>query len=85
MKRDSADVKEMEAGAAYTPASLGADGKFYSQNAGHLFVIGKRHASKESHEIEPLRSHNRGGLVAAAFFLLKMWLLRRDSNKQRSR
>jgi hypothetical protein len=27
-------------GAAYTPASLGTDGKVYSQNSGHLFVIG---------------------------------------------
>ena len=27
-------------GAAYTPASLGADGKIYSQNDGHLFVVG---------------------------------------------
>ncbi|HEV2691142.1 MAG TPA: IPT/TIG domain-containing protein [Bryobacteraceae bacterium] len=28
-------------GAAYTPASLGGDGKIYSQNNGHLFVVGK--------------------------------------------
>jgi outer membrane protein assembly factor BamB len=28
-------------GAAYTPASVGADGKIYSQNAGHLFVVGQ--------------------------------------------
>jgi len=27
-------------GAAYTPISLGADGKIYTQNAGHLFVAG---------------------------------------------
>jgi hypothetical protein len=27
-------------GAAYTPASLGPDGKIYSQNDGHLFVAG---------------------------------------------
>jgi hypothetical protein len=27
-------------GAAYTPASLGSDGKVYTQNSGHLFVIG---------------------------------------------
>jgi len=26
-------------GAAYTPASLGGDGKIYSQNSGHLFVV----------------------------------------------
>jgi hypothetical protein len=28
-------------GAAYTPVSLGGDGKVYSQNSGHLFVIGR--------------------------------------------
>jgi len=28
-------------GAAYTPASLGPDGRVYSQNAGHLFVMGR--------------------------------------------
>ena len=28
-------------GAAYTPASLGPDGKIYSQNDGQLFVVGK--------------------------------------------
>lgn len=28
-------------GAAYTPTSLGDDGKIYSQNDGHLFVAGK--------------------------------------------
>lgn len=28
-------------GAAYTPASLGGDGKIYSQNNGHLFVVGR--------------------------------------------
>jgi hypothetical protein len=28
-------------GAAYTPMSIGEDGKEYSQNNGHLFVIGK--------------------------------------------
>ena len=27
-------------GAAYTPISLGADGKIYTQNDGHLFVVG---------------------------------------------
>ena len=26
--------------AAYTPLSLGADGKIYTQNAGHLFAVG---------------------------------------------
>jgi outer membrane protein assembly factor BamB len=28
-------------GAAYTPTSIGGDGKIYSQNAGHLFVVGE--------------------------------------------
>jgi hypothetical protein len=28
-------------GAAYTPLSIGEDGKVYSQNDGHLFVVGK--------------------------------------------
>ena len=28
-------------GAAYTPLSIGGDGKVYSQNDGHLFVVGK--------------------------------------------
>jgi outer membrane protein assembly factor BamB len=33
--------QQLALGAAYTPASLGGDGKIYSQNAGHLFVIGR--------------------------------------------
>jgi hypothetical protein len=32
--------QQLALGAAYTPASLGSDGKIYSQNAGHLFVVG---------------------------------------------
>ncbi len=32
--------QQLAVGAAYTPASLGNDGKIYSQNAGHLFVVG---------------------------------------------
>jgi len=28
-------------GAAYTPLSIGDDGKVYSQNDGHLFVVGR--------------------------------------------
>jgi hypothetical protein len=32
--------QQLALGAAYTPASLGGDGKIYSQNAGHLFVVG---------------------------------------------
>jgi len=33
--------QQLALGAAYTPASLGGDGKIYTQNAGHLFVVGK--------------------------------------------
>jgi outer membrane protein assembly factor BamB len=32
--------QQLNLGAAYTPASLGSDGKIYSQNAGHMFVVG---------------------------------------------
>ena len=32
--------QQLALGAAYTPASLGGDGKIYTQNAGHLFVVG---------------------------------------------
>jgi outer membrane protein assembly factor BamB len=31
---------QLAIGAAYTPMSIGADGKIYAQNAGHLFVLG---------------------------------------------
>jgi hypothetical protein len=33
--------QQLALGAAYTPASIGSDGKIYSQNAGHLFVVGQ--------------------------------------------
>jgi hypothetical protein len=33
--------QQLALGAAYTPASLGGDGKVYSQNAGHLFIAGQ--------------------------------------------
>ncbi len=33
--------QQLNLGAAYTPASLGSDGKIYSQNAGHMFVVGQ--------------------------------------------
>ena len=33
--------QQLALGAAYTPASIGGDGKIYSQNDGHLFVVGK--------------------------------------------
>src|SRR5262252_7002167 len=32
--------QQLAIGAAYTPASLGPDGKIYSQNDGHLYVVG---------------------------------------------
>jgi len=31
---------QLAVGAAYTPLSLGADGRIYTQNAGHLFAVG---------------------------------------------
>ncbi len=37
--RDSL-FQQLALGAAYTPASIGGDGRIYSQNAGHLFVLG---------------------------------------------
>ena len=33
--------QQLALGAAYTPTSLGSDGKIYSQNAGHLFVVAR--------------------------------------------
>jgi outer membrane protein assembly factor BamB len=33
---------QLALGAAYTPLSLGTDGRVYTQNAGHLFVVGAR-------------------------------------------
>jgi outer membrane protein assembly factor BamB len=33
--------QQLALGAAYTPVSLGGDGKIYSQNAGHLFVVSR--------------------------------------------
>jgi hypothetical protein len=32
---------QLALGAAYTPLSIGQDGGIYTQNAGHLFVVGK--------------------------------------------
>ena len=32
---------DLAIGAAYTPVSLGADGRIYTQNDGHLFVVGR--------------------------------------------
>ena len=33
--------QQLAIGAAYTPASLGGDGKIYTQNDGHLLVVGQ--------------------------------------------
>jgi hypothetical protein len=33
--------QQLALGAAYTPTSLGGDGKIYTQNAGHLFVVSR--------------------------------------------
>jgi outer membrane protein assembly factor BamB len=33
--------QQLAVGAAYTPASISPDGKIYSQNDGHLFVVGR--------------------------------------------
>jgi hypothetical protein len=33
---------QLAIGAAYTPLSLGSDGRIYTQNAGHLFAVGSR-------------------------------------------
>jgi outer membrane protein assembly factor BamB len=33
--------QQLALGAAYTPMSIGRDGELYSQNAGHLFIVGK--------------------------------------------
>ena len=33
-------LQQASVGGAYTPASLGPDGKVYAKNSGHLFVIG---------------------------------------------
>lgn len=32
--------QQLAVGAAYTPATIGGDGRIYSQNAGHFFVLG---------------------------------------------
>jgi hypothetical protein len=32
---------QLALGAAYTPLSISSDGKIYTQNAGHLFVLGQ--------------------------------------------
>ncbi|MBZ5522582.1 MAG: hypothetical protein LAP21_10125 [Acidobacteriia bacterium] len=33
--------QQLAVGAAYTPVSIGGDGRIYSQNDGHLFVVGR--------------------------------------------
>jgi hypothetical protein len=37
-------------GAAYTPLSIGPDGKLYTQNNGHMFVVGNRHRRPSEQE-----------------------------------
>jgi hypothetical protein len=37
-------------GAAYTPLSIGPDGKLYTQNNGHMFVVGNRHGRPSEQE-----------------------------------
>jgi hypothetical protein len=33
--------QQLAIGAAYTPASMDGNGRIYSQNDGHLFVVGR--------------------------------------------
>src|SRR5712692_1059847 len=40
---------QLALGAAYTPLSIGSDGKIYTQNAGHLFVLGEGGRDPEFH------------------------------------
>jgi outer membrane protein assembly factor BamB len=40
---------QLALGAAYTPLSIGADGRIYSQNAGHLFAVGAGRAHAVRH------------------------------------
>jgi hypothetical protein len=42
-------------GAAYTPASLGNDGKIYSQNSGHLIVVGNNPMTIASRTWRPFK------------------------------
>jgi hypothetical protein len=36
------EILNLAIGAAYTPLSIGSDGKIYTQNDGELFVAGER-------------------------------------------
>jgi len=40
---------QLALGAAYTPLSIGGDGKIYTQNAGHLFVLGNGGKTPDPH------------------------------------
>jgi hypothetical protein len=40
---------QLALGAAYTPLSIGSDGKIYTQNAGHLFVLGEGGKEPDGH------------------------------------
>jgi hypothetical protein len=48
---------QLALGAAYTPLSIGSDGKIYTQNAGHLFVLGEGGKEPDEHA---LTGHDRG-------------------------
>ncbi|MBZ5506402.1 MAG: hypothetical protein LAO78_13155 [Acidobacteriia bacterium] len=49
-KLDSSIFQQLTIGAAYTPSSLGPDGKIYTQNAGHLFVVSGPKRNQKEHE-----------------------------------
>jgi hypothetical protein len=48
---------QLALGAAYTPLSIGGDGKIYTQNAGHLFVLGE---GGKPPEFQPATGSNGG-------------------------
>jgi hypothetical protein len=48
---------QLALGAAYTPLSIGSDGKIYAQNAGHLFVLGE--GGKEPDD-QPVTGNHEG-------------------------
>jgi hypothetical protein len=59
---------QLALGAAYTPLSIGSDGKIYTQNAGHLFVLGEGgkepddHPATGSHEGNFPRGNDKDGI-----------------------
>jgi hypothetical protein len=52
---------QLALGAAYTPLSIGHDGKIYTQNAGHLFVLGE---SGKDPEFQPATGKHQGHVPA---------------------